>query len=420
MKKLLVLAVAMMMTFALALPATAQDKADWEFYGSVRMWTAYESVDEDTPPQLASQGVSGSFFQVGTTVAKAVNYASGPADDSDLVWSLQGNSRIGANVKWGNVGGRFEYGSTPNLRLLYGTWDFGPGVLTVGQDYGAYFYLVSNMCGVGGAECNGIGFGSIYSGRTPQVKLTMGGFKLNLAQAPQTSSYQATPGLTLATITPATVLLSPNSGLTSTTSPTAFATDTDSVFPKIEASYTFNLGPGQFFIGGVYNTYREIFNVNNNEQKHTVDGWALGAGTKLGFGPFYVNATLQYAHNPNNSGAGPYTIYPSVMLYDPTTDRDESAKYWAGQIILGFKLSDAIAFEGGLIMQHGEVDSLQDYGKFKQTTYTYYVQSTWSPVKNVYFVPEIGYIDFNKLSIQSGDLNYGGTFWLGIKWMINF
>ena len=40
MKKLLVLAVAMMVTFALALPATAQDKADWEFYGSVRMSTA--------------------------------------------------------------------------------------------------------------------------------------------------------------------------------------------------------------------------------------------------------------------------------------------------------------------------------------------------------------------------------------------
>ncbi len=50
MKKMFVLVLALVMTFA-ALPAFAQDKADWAFYGSVRMWTAWESVDEDTPAQ---------------------------------------------------------------------------------------------------------------------------------------------------------------------------------------------------------------------------------------------------------------------------------------------------------------------------------------------------------------------------------
>jgi hypothetical protein len=409
MKKLFVLAVAMMVTFALALPATAQDKADWSFYGSVRMWTAWESVDSDTPPQLSSSGAAGSFFQVGVTKARAITYGTTAEGDDEVAWLLQGNSRIGANVKWGNIGGRFEYGSGPNLRLLYGDWNFGPGTLRIGQDYGAYFYLVSGLCGVGGAECNGIGFGSIYSGRTPQIKLIMGGFQVNLATASTVSSYQAAPGVTAATATPATILLAPNA-----------PGDTDQQLPKIEASYTFSLGPASLFVGGVYNRYKEVYNVSNQEQENTVDGFAFGAGAKMGFGPFYVNATAQYAQNPNNSGAGPYTVYPSVMLYNPTTNQSEDAKYFAGQLILGFKLSDAIGFEGGFIYQKGKVGTLTGTGDLRQSTYTYYVQMTWSPVKNVFFIPELGVIDFDKMTLQDGDLNYGKTTWLGIKWMINF
>jgi hypothetical protein len=414
MKKLLVLAVAIMVTFALALPATAQDKADWSFYGSVRMWTAWESVDEDTPPQLSSSGAAGTFFQVGTTKARAITYGTTSEGDDEVAWLLQGNSRIGANVKWGNIGGRFEYGSGPNLRLLYGDWNFGPGTLRIGQDYGAYFYLVSGLCGVGGAECNGIGFGSIYSGRTPQLKLIMGGFQVNLATSSQTASFQSAvaPG---AVLLPATVLLANNQ----TTAGTGF-TDTDQDLPKIEASYTFNLGPASLFIGGVYNRYKEVYNVGNTEQDHTVDGWAFGAGVKMGFGPFYVNATAQYAQNPNASGAGPYTIYPSVQLYNPVTNQEEDAKYMAGQLILGFRLSDQIAFEGGFIYQEGNVDSLAGLGEIEQSTFTYYVQMNWSPVKNVFIIPEFGIIDFDKLSLQDTELSYGKTTWLGIKWMINF
>jgi hypothetical protein len=411
MKKLLVLAVAMMVTFALALPATAQDKADWSFYGSVRMWTAWESVDEDTPPQLSSSGAAGSFFPVGTTKARAIAYGTTSEGDDEVAWLLQGNSRIGANVKWGNIGGRFEYGSGPNLRLLYGDWNFGPGTLRIGQDYGAYFYLVSSMCGVGGAECNGIGFGSIYSGRTPMLKLIMGGFQFNLATASTTASFQGT-GIPA---TPATLLLANNQ----TTAGTGF-TDTDQQLPKIEASYTFNLGPASIFVGGVYNRYKEVYNVANTEQDHTVDGFALGAGAKMGFGPFYVNLTAQYAKNPNNSGAGPYTVYPSVMLFNPATGQEEDSDYMAGQIILGFRLSDQIAFEGGFIYQKGNVDSLAGLGEIEQSTFTYYIQMNWSPVKNVFIIPEFGIVDFDKIDVQSTSLDYGKMTWLGIKWMINF
>jgi len=58
---------------------------------------------------------------------------------------------------------------------------------------------------------------------------------------------------------------------------------------------------------------------------------------------------------------------------------------------------------------------------FEQNTYTYYLQMTWMPTKNVYIIPEIGVIDFDKLKISdTPDLTYGKTQWIGIKWMINF
>jgi len=269
MKKLFILVLALVMAFA-ALPAFAQDKADWSFYGSVRMWTAWESVDDDTPNQLSNSG----FFPVAATSAKSITYANGPEGDDEFAYLLQSNSRIGANVKWGNIGGRFEYGhtTTANLRLLYGTWNFGAGTLLVGQDYGPYFYLVSGLCGPGGGECNGIGFGSIYSGRNPQLKLIFGGLQVAIVKPQTTASvnYSTAAITSLTTLTP----LNPQ------VSPVTFNApgDIDITLPKLEASYTFNLGPAQLFFGGVYNKYTEVYNVGGLETGTTlrVGPWAQG------------------------------------------------------------------------------------------------------------------------------------------------
>jgi len=82
MKKLLVLLAAGAFVLGLTLPAMS---ADWSFYGNSRMSTFFDSDSEEVNPAL------------------------GGYDDDDLTWSLQGNSRIGARVKAGNIGGGFEY-----------------------------------------------------------------------------------------------------------------------------------------------------------------------------------------------------------------------------------------------------------------------------------------------------------------------
>jgi hypothetical protein len=421
MKKMFVLVLALVMAFA-ALPAFAQDKADWAFYGSVRMWTAWESVDADTPVALSSAAPAG-FFSVATTNARAVNFGTAAApnwqDDDEIAWELQGNSRFGANVKWGNIGGRVEYGhtSTANLRLLYGTWNFGSGTLLLGQDYGPYFYLVSGLCGPGGAECNGIGFGSIYSGRNPQLKLIFGGLQFALVKSQKTSSFQ--PGA-FAFLPDANARAQQAFVVSNQANAAASGfRDLDQTLPKLEASYTFNWGPGQFFVGGAYNTYDERYSIGGAEKDVTVDGWVLGAGTKLSFGPFYTNATFQFGSNVNNSGTGPATLFPSVKIFNPATNAETDSDYLAAQLILGFKLTDSMVFEGGLIYQTGLFDT--GLGDFEQSQLVYYIGFGWSPAKNVFIVPEIGVIDYDSIKSPGiPDIEFGKLSWFGIKWQINF
>ena len=118
-----------MLVFACAVPAEA---VEWKLYGSARVRTwYYDHHYEDSEPAFTSQ----------------------------TIWGLQGNSRIGATVKSGDFGGRFEYGGSSNirLRLLYGTWDFGKGVLQVGQGYTPLYLTISSQVVLQDLGLNGWG-----------------------------------------------------------------------------------------------------------------------------------------------------------------------------------------------------------------------------------------------------------------------
>ncbi|MCP4711474.1 MAG: hypothetical protein GY869_22870, partial [Planctomycetes bacterium] len=106
-------------------------------------------------------------------------------DRVSATWDLQGNSRFGAKVKANDngIGGRFEYGTGVNLRLLYGTWDFGGGTLLIGQDYTPSCSgnaWISNQ--VWGVDNDLIWYGMPYIGRQPQIKLKVGGLQFALSK----------------------------------------------------------------------------------------------------------------------------------------------------------------------------------------------------------------------------------------------
>ena len=375
MKKLLVLIAAAIFVAGSVMPVMAQDKADWGFYGSARMWTAYQWKDDKTPAGLfGTPGILG-------------------FDDNELIWDLQGNSRFGANVRFGDVGGRVEYGNFDGgdilrLRLIYGTWNFGPGTLLIGQDYTPLFFPISDQCGFIGGDCGLIFWGTIYSGRIPQIKLTMGGLKIGLMKP----NMVLKPGFT----------------------------DTDATLPEIEASYTFNLGPAAIMLGGAYKTFDNRTVVGGVEFDDSVDSWLLNAATRMNFGPLYVNASLAYGQN-----IGDYGFTADILgavksaVFVPATNSFEDADTFLGALVVGFRMTDAMKFEGGIGYVSGDrtVAAIET----KQTVMTYYLQMAWSPAKNVFIIPEIGWIDYGDLEVTgAADLDLGTSKYAGIKWQINF
>jgi hypothetical protein len=160
MKKLLVI----LLVLGLAAPVMA---AEWNMYGSARMatfWVDYDAEDVSTEG-LSADEIAEVADALGVSVA-TINALG--RDDEGLQHALQGNSRIGANVKVSDqIGGRFEFGvneASVTSRQLYGTYNFGSGKLLVGQTYtpvSSFFYSNS----VFGDDGDLLGVGQFYGHR---------------------------------------------------------------------------------------------------------------------------------------------------------------------------------------------------------------------------------------------------------------
>ena len=136
-----------------SVPAMA---VDWNFYGNARMqtfWTSDKSnINEDF---------------------------GGKEKFTDMRWDLQGNSRVGANIKADHIKGQFEFGvneSSVSSRRIYGVWNFGAGTLKVGKDYTPITQFVSNQAF--DTDLGLLEFGAPYAGRHGQIALGFGGFEV--------------------------------------------------------------------------------------------------------------------------------------------------------------------------------------------------------------------------------------------------
>lgn len=350
MKKILMFALAGLLVVAFTVPAMAA--AEWDFYGSARMSTFYTNQDED---------YSGTGFS-----------------NKDLGWGLQGNSRIGAKVKAGDISGRFEYGTGINLRLLYGQWNFDGGSLLVGQTYTPVNAFYSNQ--VGGGDTDLLPYGGIYDGRHPMVQVKVGGFKF-------------------AAVNPGTDELNQNS--------------VDTKIPKFEASYDFKAGPVALkFLGG-YNQYDTKDTATNNT--YAVSSYILGGGLSFNAGPFYANGNIYYGRN-----LGPFGMWQQSVYDDPVFDGNEyQDAITIGYIgVLGFKVSDAFCLEAGYGHLQSKVDvfgiSLEDPAQ------SYYVQAVITIAKGFFIVPEVGVFDKKTVDIGPLEFDEGKETYVGLKWQINF
>lgn len=341
MKKLFVLFVALAMVGAFTVPAAA---ADWSFYGSGRMSTFWDSFDAEVDT----------------------------ADDDGLTWALQGNSRVGARAKGDVVGGRFEYGTGVNLRLLYGTWKMGGGRLLVGQTYSPVNIFISNQ--VWASDNDMLNFGGLYGGRRQEISYAVGGFEV--------------------------ALINPSTGLVGADG------DVDVSIPKIEAAYIFSADA--FSVGAVAG-YQTFAVEKASVPDYDVDSYVAGIYGTFNMGPAYINANVAFGQNIGNYGIYQSTSAGASLNAAGAIEDTDTISYLA---VVGFKAGDMATFELGYGMSVSSYDTGED-----DEVSAFYAQAVLVPVKGVKIIPEIGFIDYaeNRANADQGENTY-----FGAQWRIDF
>jgi len=399
MKKFTILFAAIALV-CFAVPAMA---VDWNFYGNARMATFYESRD----------------------FGDGENAAGTDTKDADLQWDLQGNSRIGANIKAENIKAQFEFGvneSSVSSRRIYGVWNFGAGNLKVGKDYTPVSQFISSQAFDG--DLGLLGIGTFYGSRKGQVSLGFGGFNIafiNPSSGTIAGMANTTSSLpTTSTIRGGVTFLTPGASATTYT----FAGDVDEYLPKIEASWGMGFDTWNFNIMGGWNGY-QIEDVVSSKDGSTNDvdvySYVVGGTAGVNFGPGYVKAAISYGRNIGNAGwsipsglnGRGGTYQGGFAAWDGDDDTDDTDTIM-GALVGGLKVSDMLSFEAGVGYRSDDLDAS---GAEKTQPLAVYLNSTIALAPGVFVIPEIGYYDFDN---NVEDAEVGSLFYLGGKWQINF
>lgn len=373
MKKLTILIAAVALV-CFSVPAMA---VDWNFYGSARMATFYDSNDygDGTNPQ-------------GGTDDK----------DSELQWALQGNSRLGAKVKADRVSGHIElalsssntHDGPVSARLVYGDWKFSDqGTLRVGKSYTPTSQFTSGQ--VFGEDLGLLGIGTNYGRRPGALQLFFGGFQLALIEA---NANTATGGFT--------------------------DSDADRYLPKIEAKYGMSLDAFSFNVMGGYQyiEFQDVLTNAGGREDVDVTSWIVGGDVGFNFGPAYVKAAGSYGENWGNArwsdlGYSRTSTVDSAAIYDGDDSTDDSTNYQFSGVV-GMKISDMLSVEGGAGYRVADSDAP---GFKTDDGWAAYAQAVVALAPGVYIVPEAGYFDY--MDDANGD-DEGSEFYVGAKWQIDF
>jgi hypothetical protein len=367
MKKLFVLCAAAIFVVAFTAPSFA---AEWSFYGSARISTFWTDVSDERGPNND--------------------------DDMDLGHSLQGNSRIGANVKVSdNLVGRFEYGSGPSLRMLYGEYDFGGFKLLVGQTYTPVNIFISNQ--VYGGDSDLLNSGGVYNGRRAMVRAKFGGFQVALVEP------------TVSAIVTAADLAAGLGGVAAD-----YGVDTDSTLPMIQAKYVFKVAGLSLQLAGGYQTYDVVgYEVATGlDEEETVSSYIGAIGATYNMGPLFLGANYWMGQNVVNMG-NTFQAGSGGAGFDAAAGDVLDNDGYGFIVVAAFTLSDMLRFEAGYGTSSFDLDKSAE----KDDTTTYYVQATVNLAKGVFIVPEIGKIDYGD---SSSGADQGDDTYYGLKWQINF
>jgi hypothetical protein len=416
MRKLFVLIAAAVFVVCSSVPVLAQ--AEWDFFGNVMFRTMVYDQDKEA--------LAGYNF-----------------DDWDLNWGRHCDVAFGASVKAGDIGGFLMYrpveaGFTHNgdLAQFYGTWDYGPGVLTIGKALGPVYWFPSKQVFLDNQGL--VGFGGLFSYFKPLIQSAWSGewgeLKVALME-PQTSitvtPRGANPTFQNSTSNPwandasypapqapqgsSYVLNSRISGTGgAVTAPSAAGYETDMELPKIEASYEKDFGQFGFKVMGGYQSYPEVDIATDKDYK--VTSWVVGAGWKSNFGPFYFNGTV---HAAQNSGA--YQLEWQQAngnpAYDTDTDEIIDNESWGFNAAAGWTFNDMFGIEVGYGRVECELDGDPVGLAETEDTQVYYINATINLAKGFTITPEVGISDWGE---NFAGADEGKTTYYGARWQITF
>jgi hypothetical protein len=377
MRKLFVILAAVAFVVACSMPAMAAEK-EVSFYGSTYL---------DTFWIKNSQELTGTGH-----------------DDSDLEWGFDNGARsgvrFGARFKSGDVGGHIEIRARQRtdsgarahefVRHWYGTWNFGPGTLVVGQTWAPTFSAVSNSMHETG---NSLLFGDCISAcRVPGIQLwfplEFGTLKLAGLELQGYAAGTAVPG----------------------------AVDIDLTLPKLELAFDFNkLGPVALKVFGGWQSWAEV---TAADKEYDIDAWVYGLRAEANFGPAKVKGVIWNAQNIrqyNFDAAGGNPFNP-ILIGDNIEDVDTFGWFAA----IAFKMNDMVEFEVG----YGQVKSERANGAGvaddEDEDQMWNLMATIQLAKNVYLYPEIAKYDYKDRVTRGVSSEEGDTMAYGVGWMIKF
>jgi len=415
MKKLTIIALVVAVTAVFAVSAMANE---WNLYGSARMATFYTQRDY------------GDIFKTPTSPSGDDQF--GNSEYKQTQWAMQGNSRVGATVKGDMLEGRFEFGVTSDgsggnvgARRLYGVWKFTEGWgLKVGKDYTPITFFLSGQ--VFDADAGLLQVGNAYGSRRAQLALegNLGPGMLKFAAIDQTR----------ADITFETVVTNPITGEVTVSD---LATQTESYWPKLEASYEMKFGDfmSAHAFGGFQSLKYYVNELDGATNSKTISSYMVGLGGAMNFGPMFVKPQVSYYYNGQAAGwlglaAANALSYSGLSSAAGIEDfglpivingNQDNIKTWMAMLALGFSPTEALTLEGGIGWLYNKSDGDQSIDK--NTYLEAYVQAVWKMAPSVYLVPEVGFRDFGKIQYSApniGDKELGSLFYAGAKWQIDF
>ncbi|MGI6385705.1 MAG: hypothetical protein ACOX2W_00965 [Desulfomonilia bacterium] len=381
MKKISVFLFAGCLIFVLSAPVLAENNVledrvsalekiigNWSFYGKAQLSTFY--TDE------SSRDASGN-----------------DTSDKSLRWDSQCNARVGANWKHENLSANVELGldndsreqggTGVRTRTIFGTYDFGAGSITIGQDWTPLNSIVySNQVVLDDLDL--IGYGTIWEEWSPQIKFRTRGFEIALIEEDGSADISG-----------------------------ADEYDVDVLMPKIEAAYHF-VGDNYFadVFGGFFSYKIEDVTVGNvNYGNETVNCWALGVGGGINIDPAYIKASVYMARNEINLGL----IHADASGAKINATGDLVNEDSLGALLVAGAKIDKYTVEAGVGYVTAEYD---ESGSEKNDAISAYINATIPIYGSFFIVPEVGMFDY--LDGSDGEDEHRDSVYFGAKWQIDF